>query len=256
MADRETNYCAHLAEWILRNPMQEMQLAAKLLDCAQKFRMPENGTIFEWDGKNSVEVVDKYCRPFRLPYNEIALEYPLSNPRYDAAVTLAFTPAEGALVSGLPGTEKICFIGFRRERGGDWLVVGSAALDELGLFTIADADSNERALKNHGFGVMQLLAALSCHNVETTTAQPPAALNKRRAQRGKVPFYSYHVLMLAPGKAQAVGTPTGTHASPRIHLRRGHVRRLESKNVWVNACVVGNKALGMVTKDYSVRAHA
>jgi hypothetical protein len=44
----------------------------------------------------------------------------------------------------------------------------------------------------------------------------------------------------------------GTHASPRVHLRRGHIRRLPGKNIWVNATIVGNSDLGVVIKDYSV----
>lgn len=37
---------------------------------------------------------------------------------------------------------------------------------------------------------------------------------------------------------RAVGS---SHSGPGVHLRRGHIRRLKTKNVWVNACVVGNK---------------
>lgn len=43
----------------------------------------------------------------------------------------------------------------------------------------------------------------------------------------------------------------GTHASPRLHLRRGHARQYaEGKYCWVQPHVVGNKKLGMVHKDY------
>ena len=46
----------------------------------------------------------------------------------------------------------------------------------------------------------------------------------------------------------------GTHASPRTHLRRGHIRRLRwGPKVWVNSCVVNPGAIGGVNKDYAVR---
>ncbi len=46
----------------------------------------------------------------------------------------------------------------------------------------------------------------------------------------------------------------GTHASPRLHLRRGHPRQYApGKYCWVQPCVVGNKAAGMVHKDYAIK---
>ena len=48
----------------------------------------------------------------------------------------------------------------------------------------------------------------------------------------------------------------GTHASPRVHLRRGHIRKIaDGRTVWVQACVVGSKH-GMVLKDYKLRSAA
>lgn len=104
--------------------------------------------------------------------------------------------------------------------------------------------------------VMELIEILSCRNVSTGSITPPAALNKKRASKGKAPFFEYKVLMLDPlAEAQSSsGTAKGTHASPRVHLRRGHIRRLTDRNIWVNATVVGNKQAGMVVKDYAVKA--
>ena len=55
-------------------------------------------------------------------------------------------------------------------------------------------------------------------------------------------------------KSKALAIRTGTHESPRQHLRRGHIRRLESGNIWVNACVVGNSEKGVIKKSYNVAA--
>ncbi|MBI5430518.1 MAG: hypothetical protein HY938_08690 [Nitrosomonadales bacterium] len=102
--------------------------------------------------------------------------------------------------------------------------------------------------------IMGLIEILSCNNVRTETIPAPKALNKKRTAKGKTPLYEFKVLTLDFQDVHAVKTTSSqnTHASPRIHLRRGHIRRLENKTIWVNAAVVGNRKLGIVTKDYSV----
>ena len=77
---------------------------------------------------------------------------------------------------------------------------------------------------------------------------------KKREAKGKVPFFTYKVLTLKPSKRSSGEGLGGTHASPRVHLRRGHIRRLPDKRIWVNGCVVGDKSKGMVVKDYAVPA--
>jgi len=49
-------------------------------------------------------------------------------------------------------------------------------------------------------------------------------------------------------KVQSEGTGEGTHASPRLHWRRGHIRhqchgkgRLLTKVIWIEPCIVGAK---------------
>ena len=46
----------------------------------------------------------------------------------------------------------------------------------------------------------------------------------------------------------------GTHASPRLHDRRGHSRRLpDGRIVWVRPCKVGDASRGVVFHDYQVK---
>lgn len=53
--------------------------------------------------------------------------------------------------------------------------------------------------------------------------------------------------------AHAIGVPRGERNGPREHLRRGHIRRLpDGRKIWVQACVVGSRALGVVRKTYAV----
>ena len=106
------------------------------------------------------------------------------------------------------------------------------------------------------WAVIELISALSCRNVKQRVCHEPVALNKKRIKNGNRPFYSYRILEIDEGKPATEPGAGGSHASPRVHLRRGHIRRLPDRNVWVNACVVGNKALGMVSKDYAFKAGA
>lgn len=94
---------------------------------------------------------------------------------------------------------------------------------------------------------------MNCTNVGRQEHKPDAALQKARAKRGKQPLFSYWTLELNGrdgGAAQSFG---GTHASPRVHLRRGHPRQYApGKWTWVQPHAVGNRELGMVHKDYVI----
>lgn len=96
---------------------------------------------------------------------------------------------------------------------------------------------------------------LNCKNVKTEEIKPDAALQKARARRGKMPLFSYHVLTLRSDTKEKCESKGGTHASPRLHIRRGHIRRFDDgTHTWVSPCTVGDKSLGMVHKDYKYEA--
>lgn len=94
---------------------------------------------------------------------------------------------------------------------------------------------------------------LGCANVQTVDHDAPAALNKKRARAGKFPILTHKTLVVVADAARTARVDRGgTSSSPRVHLRRGHIRRLdEVRRVWVQPCVVGSKH-GVVTKDYRV----
>lgn len=87
----------------------------------------------------------------------------------------------------------------------------------------------------------EFLAALNCANVGTESIAAPKALNAKRQKKGKTPFFDYKVLNLGAAHSYE-GVGAGMHASPRTHLRRGHLRRLGekagNKTLWINATVV------------------
>ena len=96
------------------------------------------------------------------------------------------------------------------------------------------------------------LSAMNCTNVHRQENIPDPKLQKSRANKGKKPLFSFWTLHLN-GRSEHGQPKGGTHASPRLHLRCGHIRRyLSGKAVFIQPCIVGNKAAGMVHKDYAV----
>lgn len=103
--------------------------------------------------------------------------------------------------------------------------------------------------------LLELCEALSCKNVQPSIYQEASPKNDNRIKSGKLPFYETKFLTInatgSKGKDNKTGVK-GSHASPRQHLRRGHIRRLETGNIWVNSCVVGDATIGKIKKDYHV----
>lgn len=105
--------------------------------------------------------------------------------------------------------------------------------------------------------LLEFLEAMSCTNVSTSIHQEASKANPKRARQGKSPIWETKVLTIdVPGGRSSGVSSGGTHSSPKQHLRRGHIRRLESGNIWVNSCVVGSPENGNVEKTYNIRKTA
>lgn len=120
-------------------------------------------------------------------------------------------------------------------------------------------DEQKQGIANNYFSVVfglfvSFICALSCKNtkIEDSPIQQSSVKNSIRKSKGKLPFFTHKILTIDGVRSEKKSHNGGSHASPRVHLRRGHIRRLENKNVWVNSCVVGDKSKGMVSKDYAV----
>ena len=104
--------------------------------------------------------------------------------------------------------------------------------------------------------VIRGLSVMNCSNVTCVENPPPKFLNKKRAKAGKVPLFSYWTLHISTSEQRSPKyssvVPSGRSA-PRLHLRRGHIRRLPSgATTWVQSCMVGERRRGVVSKDYHV----
>lgn len=159
------------------------------------------------------------------------------------------------------GEETVWIVFCRPAKDDYWTIRGWACIAERGAEelkwqispkAIGETESNAALVVLHC--VSAFLSAINCSNVRRIEHAPPEKMQKARAKRGKKPLFSFWTLELDTERRNEDGHVGGTHASPRLHLRRGHARQYaKGKWCWVQPCVVGNKAAGIVHKDYSIR---
>lgn len=187
----------------------------------------------------------------RLPYDRCWFEFQAITDKFPLVSTGIFC------VDLLDGT--VFSIIFNKRSGREWVLHGYFRFRvednkvKTGHYPGGDPEVVE--YNNFYSQVLYLfLSALNCSNVKRIESKPPEKLNKKRKEIGKKPIFStwtLHIDLDHPANIQHRGT--GTHASPRVHLRRGHIRRYKNgKFIWIQALVVGNKKLGLVHKDYAV----
>lgn len=270
-----TNYAANILTW--KDPCIDFLKIKNInttsadslyrqVSSSIKFRLPDDGEVL---GLKLNDASKTICELQRLPYNCVLLEYRISRiPVINNLGTVTHTaikqPAALVLVQD-ESTLKISGTLFY-PIPDMWIPsqysfvfdVHSGSLEATLTYAI-DTDSSHDLLRkganlySHEIIVIaELMAALSCKNVFTTDVMAPKSINKARSKKGKQPFYSYKILTIDTVTGRTCGVQTGTHASPRVHLRRGHIRRLPKGNIWVNAAVVGDKSKGIVNKDYKL----
>lgn len=107
---------------------------------------------------------------------------------------------------------------------------------------------------------LEFCLMICCSNVRVEKRGASAALNRKRQKSGKTPFFDHHVLQINPGQETAyyltenASKKAGLGTSPRMHTRRGHIRRLPTgKTTFVRATLVGSGRNGVVDKTYVVR---
>jgi|GEM_PF-2325022 len=136
-------------------------------------------------------------------------------------------------------------------------------------YYIFDLDHNEIEQLNHFDAhkdsallacnaLIRALIMINCSNITYIDKPPSKSLNASRLKKKKTPFFSYKILDLETASRVLTRTnreddDVGARNSPRIHLRRGHVRKYEDGSlIWVNPCIVGSKKMGVIQKDYAV----
>lgn len=107
-----------------------------------------------------------------------------------------------------------------------------------------------------GAWLFSALGVINSAGVDQTHIPAPRWLNAKREKKGKGPIYGFNWVTIDTSSLKIPGVSLGgNHAPPRLHWRRGHVRRLRSGVITtVRPCLVGDVTRGAVDKSYRVRA--
>lgn len=222
---------------------------------AQHFTLPAGGRLFD-DGLRGL---DTDLRAIRLPFPIATISFAdgarrtlvVAQELHEAGqntivVQVATDTGEGQGWGFFPCTAQ-------PEQRHDDGSIGWQCFDAIG--SRLDRTPMHEAVMAAGRSVLELVEALSCNNVASEIVERiDPALNARRRRQGKLPLYEVHRLVVkVGGVAHAIGAPVADRNGPREHLRRGHVRRLpDGRRTWVQCCVVGSRALGVIRKTYAV----
>lgn len=285
---QRTNYAAHaidsLREIVRTCPpdwritLADIERLRNLIWRSEKFLLPENGGLLATD-----EYREHYFDLVRLPFPVVALEIPVTSShvhqgdRISKSLLIAWTreaqcpwPSCCAGEDAINFTEMVywnqewrlrpgvcgfdpCAIDFRGGKSVAW--EGADVFPEFYAdCSREDVEEELAGMFSSGFNALvEFCMTVNCENVAQGQIPPSAALNQKRVSNGKTPFFSYRYPRI-PTPHPDTPSLGGTHASPRLHLRRGHLRRLSSERVvWVRHALVGSEELGVVDKSYIVR---
>lgn len=259
----------------------------RVLECfrdATKFVCPMNGLFFE-DTK-----FPRYLEMLRLPYKRVVLEYDAQYGVFDTNAPDELSVTICAQEDDLDGKQgATVFVAYENRAQSGWALMPCWIFipygitpeqmkdncDTAGIMTgyihsdlhsillhpkqKMDAEEAAKAtatvLFRESLSVLQFCAAMACNNVETERVPAPKSINQRRTAKGHLPLFEYHVLTVDVQHRNEKGEPQGgTHASPRQHLRRGHIRHYKSGlTVWIQPMTVGRAEDGKIKKDYRIK---
>lgn len=106
--------------------------------------------------------------------------------------------------------------------------------------------------------IIASFAFMTAHNkLDIQKVEVPLSRNSKREKRNQPAYCEYKEAVLGNFRKEYVNKGEvlgGTHASPKMHLRRGHWRRKprQQEKIWVRASVVGDPSKGIVIKEYKV----
>jgi hypothetical protein len=142
---------------------------------------------------------------------------------------------------------------FNREFTETYIVPAAKELVDYAALT---EDQCQEAARFNTAMLYIMHSLINARGVELQTEPAPIKLNRKRIQRNKPPLYEHHTLKIggysSSGRVLGVGA---SHASPRAHWRRGHIRTIrqgtpQQKRIAIPACLINGS--GFVSKDYEI----
>ena len=241
-----------------------LEEAVALAGDSTTFKLPLNGLLLDDPGLRALDDIGE----LRLPFRRVALEFDSDD---------ADSPKRVLLVEQFADALRLlsCFWSKPLQR---WIVQRPMGLPTTGWIDrsnlkrdgypgLSIADLNSRAEREtHVFVndaasdfyiVLSFLNALSCSNVQARPLR--FTPHKRTSGMGLHEDVFHELVLTMPGAAgEGTSASSSDRRSPREHLRRGHVRHLESGvKVWINATVVSSgSGVGRVEKIYRLRSSA
>lgn len=148
-----------------------------------------------------------------------------------------------------------CYV-FLKNEDKDWRFDFFMSLENIHSKTYTAIPHNELSEVNGNFILAIIkysLLSMQCNNLELIENKPSKLRQQMRKSKKKKPLFSFWTLAINGKSTQTTESQGGTHATPRFHLRRGHVRQYApGKFTWISEMAVSRKGEGMVHKDYKI----
>jgi hypothetical protein len=254
-----TYFLSHNLHASCEEGVKKLDDLVRVMQGSIKFALPDNGKVIDDSNFKALSGID-----IELPFPVIALEFFWSEKGERSGKHVVFADDNGDGAIGIT---------MLSEHGGKWVYWprflfskdsfkhgGMEILEGGEGFSINSCRFDLQDIWKNNFCMLAItlaslfsfLNALACRNVhiEKLGNRPP-----KKAKHGALPFDEYHVLTISSASSSTRGPSTGTHRSPREHLRRGHIRQLSNgERVWVNATVVNSNIGGKVHKSYRCKS--
>jgi hypothetical protein len=138
---------------------------------------------------------------------------------------------------------------------GSMLYISTAVImhDGTQLQFLVENDKFRTSLQSAIAAIYMMTMGKNNFYMSVPTAEE-AATNRKRINKGKKPLIEFKMAVIEGKKSVMSSTPHGTHASPRLHWRRGHWRRTpkSGKQIWIEPMEVGDEENGRIIKTYAI----
>jgi hypothetical protein len=227
-----------------------------------KFVLPKGGVVVESDLKSLAN-----CEVLHLPYETICLEFETSDDLTKLKENQVYCPKR--VIYAVEVTNYIVILpvawdgnakrwGFYPELfipKTNWFEEDPVTKRKMINLRFSNSNIPTTDYYDEVTAVLSFLDILTCSNV--SIQKNPMQKIKTTKIKSALPFDSYNILTIDVHRSKNNKTSqslTGqTKHSPREHLRRGHIRHLDSgKSVWVNSCLVSHGIGGKIIKNYKV----